>query len=175
MVYHLGDGYGSQYLYEYNANDEFVRAIGGAGSDDGQFRTPHGQWLDNRDGTPKLVVADRANARLQWFDMDGKHLRTQDDFLFPADIDSQGDLLLVPDLHARVTILDKDNKVIAQLGDDEAWRARVLDKKESMRTSPDKWQAGKFVHPHDACFDKDGDIFVVEWVRGGRVTKLVKA
>ena len=107
--------------------------------------------------------------------MDGKHLRTQDGFLFPADIDQQGDLLLVPDLHARITILDKDNDVIAQLGDDEAWRARVLDKKENMRASPDKWQAGKFVHPHDACFDTDGNIYVVEWVKGGRVTKLVKA
>ena len=172
--YYLGDGYGSNYLYEYNAKDEFVRAIGGAGSEDGQFRTPHGQWLDDRDGTAKLVVADRANARLQWFDMDGKHLRTQDGFLFPADIDQQGDLLLVPDLHARVTILDKDNDVIAQLGDDEAWRARVLDKKENMRASPAKWLPGKFVHPHDACFDAEGNIFVVEWVRGGRVTKLVK-
>ena len=172
--YYLGDGYGSAYLYEYNAKNEFVRAIGGPGTDDGKFRTPHGQWLDDRDGTPKLVVADRANARLQWFDMDGKHLRTQDGFLFPADIDSQGDLLLVPDLHARITLLDKDNQVITHLGDDAEWRKRVLDKSESMRTSPQKWQAGKFVHPHDACFDADGNIFVAEWVRGGRVTKLTK-
>jgi len=28
--------------------------------------------------------------------------------------------------------------------------------------------AGKFVHPHDACFDKDGNIYVVEWVSTGR-------
>jgi len=173
--YYLGDGYGSNYLYEYNAQQEFVRAIGGPGDGVGQFKTPHGQWLDDRDGTPKLVVADRANERLQWFDMDGNHLRTQDGFLFPADIDSQGDLLLVPDLHARVTILDINNQVIAQLGDDEAWRARVLDKDESMRASPEKWLPGRFVHPHDACFDAEGNIFVAEWVKGGRVTKLVKA
>ena len=172
--YYLGDGYGSAFLYEYNAKNEFVRAIGGPGTEDGKFRTPHGQWLDDRDGTPKLVVADRANARLQWFDMDGKHLRTQGGFLFPADIDSQGDLLLVPDLHARITILGKDNSVVAQLGDDEAWRKRVLDKKEGMRGKPEKWSAGLFVHPHDACFDADGNIFVAEWVKGGRVTKLVK-
>lgn len=172
--YYLGDGYGSNYLYEYDAKDQFVRAIGGAGSADGQFKTPHGQWLDDRDGTPKLVVADRANGRLQWFDMDGHHLRTQDGFLLPADIDSHGDLLLVPDLHARVTILDKQNHVVAQLGDDKAWRDRVTDKKEKMRSSPDKWQAGRFIHPHDACFDADGNIFVAEWVSGGRVTKLVR-
>ncbi len=172
--YYLGDGYGSNYLYEYNSDDEFVRAIGGTGTSNGQFRTPHGQWLDARDGTPKLVVADRANARLQWFDMDGQHVRTQDGFLFPADIDTQGDLMLVPDLHARITILDKENNPIAQLGDDQQWRSRVLDGKEKMRASPEKWQAGKFIHPHDACFDTEGNIFVAEWVRGGRVTKLIK-
>ncbi|MGC6425875.1 MAG: peptidase, partial [Akkermansiaceae bacterium] len=33
---------------------------------------------------------------------------------------------------------------------------------------------GKFVHPHDACFDPEGNIFVAEWVSTGRVTKLRK-
>ncbi|MFK8113395.1 MAG: peptidase, partial [Rubripirellula sp.] len=69
--YYLGDGYGSSYVFEYDKDDRFVRALGGPGKEDGQFRTPHGQWLDDRDGTPKLVVTDRANKRLQWFAMDG--------------------------------------------------------------------------------------------------------
>lgn len=172
--YFLGDGYGSSMIHQYDKDNNYVRTIGGGGTADGKFRTPHGQWLDDRDGTPKLVVADRANKRLQWFDMNGKHLKTMGGFLFPADIDIQGDIMLVPDLHARVTLLDKDNKVIAQLGDDEAWRKRVLDKKERMRNSRPKWQATKFIHPHDACFDRDGNIFIAEWVAGGRVTKLRK-
>ena len=171
--YYLGDGYGSNYLFEYDKNDQFVRAIGGAGTDNGKFRTPHGQWLDERDGTPKLVVADRANERLQWFDMDGNHVSTVDGFLFPADVDVSGDLMLVPDLYTRVTILGKDNKVVAQLGDDEAWRKKVLAAKGT-RNTPDAWEDGRFIHPHDACFDSNGDIYVVEWVRTGRVTKLVK-
>jgi hypothetical protein len=36
----------------------------------------------------------------------------------------------------------------------------------------DHFAAGKFVCPHGACFDHDGNIFVVEWVEVGRVTKL---
>ena len=108
--YFLGDGYGSGYLFHYDKENKFVKAIGGPGKENGKFMTPHGQWLDDRDGTPKLVVADRANTRLQWFDMNDNHLRTQDNFLFPADIDAKGDLLLVPDLHARVTILGYDNR-----------------------------------------------------------------
>ncbi|MGV3485884.1 MAG: peptidase [Planctomycetaceae bacterium] len=170
--YYLGDGYGSGYLFEYGADDRFIRKIGGPGTDNGQFRTPHGHWLDDRDGTPKLVVADRANERLQWFDMDGKHLQTLGGFLFPADIDQQGELLLVPDLHARITILGKDNQVLVHLGDDATWREQVLADKFAMRRTPEKCPPGRFVHPHDACFDAQGNIFVTEWVVGGRVTKL---
>lgn len=43
-----------------------------------------------------------------------------------------------------------------------------------IRNDPKRWVAGKFVHPHDACFDHDGNIFVVEWVDTGRVTLLKK-
>ncbi|MBL4885879.1 MAG: twin-arginine translocation signal domain-containing protein, partial [Planctomycetaceae bacterium] len=138
--YYLGDGYGSNYIFEYDKNDKFVQTLGGTGTADGKFKTPHGQWLDNRDGVPKLVVADRANKRLQWFGLDGKHIKTLGGFLFPADIDTQGDLMLVPDLHARITLLDLNNEVIAQLGDDEAWRSKVLDGKVGMRTKPALWQ-----------------------------------
>ena len=170
--YFLGDGYGGSYIHQFDAKDNYLRTIGGRGSADGQFQTPHGQWLDARDGTPKLVVCDRANKRLQWFDMNGKHLRTQGGFLFPAGVDVQGDIMLVPDLHARITLLDKENRVITHLGDDESWREKALSK--GFRTKRTEWQDGRFVHPHDACFDKNGNIFCAEWVTGGRVTKLTK-
>jgi DNA-binding beta-propeller fold protein YncE len=171
--YFLGDGYGSNLIHQFDPADQYVRTIGGTGSEDGQFQTPHGQWLDSRDGVPKLVVADRANKRLQWFDMDGRHLKTMGGFLFPADIDIQGDLMVVPDLHCRVTLLDKNNRVITHLGDDPIWRERAL-AGFKMRGQRDQWLPGKFVHPHDACFDRDGNIFVTEWVDTGRVTKLHK-
>lgn len=81
--------------------------------------------------------------------------------------------MLVPDLHARVTILDLDNKVIEHLGYEQSWTDRVLGGgKLEMRGKPDQWQPGRFIHPHDACYDKDGNIFVVEWVPTGRVSKL---
>lgn len=171
--YFLGDGYGSDLIHQFDKDDKYIRSIGGSGAAEGQFRTPHGQWLDDRGEEPLLVVADRANKRLQWFDMTGNHKQTMNGFLFPADIDSRGDILLVPDLHCRVTLLDKGNNVVAQLGDDEDWRKQAL-AGFKMRTQRDKWLPGKFIHPHDACFDADGNIFVVEWVATGRVTKLQK-
>jgi hypothetical protein len=172
--YYLGDGYGSGYLFHYDKDDKFVRAFGGPGTANGQFNTPHGQWLDERDGVPKLVVADRANKRLQWFDMSDQHVRTQEGFLFPADIDSKGSLLLIPDLHARVTILGPDNVPLVHLGDDPDWREQVLADNFAMRRKRPEWLPGRFVHPHDACFDSDNNIFVVEWVATGRVTKLTR-
>ena len=62
--------------------------------------------------------------------------------------------------------------MIVHLGYDPAWTAEV--KKMQIRNDPKRWVAGKFVHPHDACFDHDGNIFVVEWVDTGRVTLLKK-
>ncbi len=70
-----------------------------------------------------------------------------------------------------MTLLDKDNKVLIHLGEDPEWRERAL-AGFKMRNQRDQWVPGKFVHPHDACFDGDGNIFVTEWVNTGRVTKL---
>ncbi|QDT10271.1 peptidase [Planctomycetes bacterium K23_9] len=172
--YYLGDGYGSGYVFQYDQDDKFVRTLGTPGSGDGQFRTPHGQWLDDRDGTPKLVVADRANKRLQWFTMDGTHLKSVGGFAKPADIDVRGDWLIVADIGASVTILDKTDQVVAKLGHDPQWEQRVMDRKQNIRGKRNEWKPGKFVHPHDACFDADGNIYVSEYVQDGRVTKLLK-
>ncbi|MCB1096607.1 MAG: peptidase [Verrucomicrobiae bacterium] len=171
---YLGDGYGSNLIHRYTQDGRYLGTFGATGSGKGEFKTPHGQWLDARDGTPKTVIADRANARLQYMSLDGEHLSFVEGLLFPADIDIQGDIMLVPDLHARITLFDKDNKVISHLGDDEEWRKQVLDGNTNMRGKPNLWVPGKFVHPHDACFDKDGNILVAEWVVTGRVSMLRK-
>ena len=65
----------------------------------------------------------------------------------------------------------KDNRVLAQLGDDPQWRKQVLDGFK-MRDQPERWQPGKFIHPHDACFDHEGNIYVAEWVTIGRISRL---
>jgi hypothetical protein len=169
--FYIGDGYGSSYIHQYDKDAKWVRTWGGFGDEPGKMKTPHGLWLDNRPGRePSLVVADRANARLQYFTLDGKHLGFVNEVLFPAHFDIRGDVLLVPDLHARVSLFGPDNKAIVHLGDDAAWIEEV--KKFQVRNDPSRWPAGKFIHPHDACFDKDGNIFVVEWVQTGRVSLL---
>lgn len=169
----VGDGYGSNYIIRYDRDARVTGYFGGTGSKKGQFQTPHGLWWDDRPGRkPQLVICDRANARLQYFNADGKHTGSFKDMLFPADIDTRGEVMVIPDLHARITLLDKDNKVIAHLGDDPAWREQVLADNLSMRKNPARWENGRFIHPHDACFDHDGNLYVAEWVAIGRINFL---
>jgi hypothetical protein len=172
--FYVSDGYGSHLIHQYDKDAKWVRTWGGRGDKPGLMETPHGIWLDDRSGrTPSVVVADRANARLQYFTLDGKHAGLVNGLLFPAHFDIRGEVLMVPDLHARVSLFDKDNKPIVHLGDDPEWRKQVLDGFK-VRMKPQTCPAGKFIHPHDACFDHDGNIFVVEWVHTGRVTLLKK-
>ena len=92
---------------------------------------------------------------------------------FPAHFDLRGEVLLVPDLHARVTLFDINNTVIVHLGYDADWTKQVLGNgKFPVRGDRSLWKKGKFIHPHDACFDAEGNLFVVEWVPGGRVNFL---
>ncbi len=173
----LADGYGSFYIHRYDRDGKWVSCFGGPGDGKGTFNTPHGIWVDTRDKTPLIVITDRANHTLQLFSLEGQYLRTVEGFGLPANLDTHGDLMLVPELVARVSILDKDFNTVATLGDD---RERVLEDKSStggfsIRGAEARWQPGRFVHPHDACFDSSGNIFVAEWVSTGRITKLTPA
>ena len=173
--FYVADGYGWNFIHQYDKDANWIRSWGGTGSRIGTFKTPHSIWLDDRPGREaSLVVADRANARLQYFSLDGIHLGFVDTVSFPADFDTQGEVLMVPDLHARITLYDNSNKVITHLGYADEWTKKALADGFKMRKTPSMWENGRFVHPHDACFDKDGNIYVAEWVATGRVSFLKK-
>jgi hypothetical protein len=168
----LADGYGSYYIHHYDRDGKWLSCFGGPGSGEGKFDTPHGLWIDKRTGRePSIVVCDRVHNTLQYFSMDGKYQEpTIQGFGLPANADTWQDLMVIPELQARITILDKQNKVVALLGDDVA---RITGPGGAeIRNRPQDWIPGKFVHPHDACFDRDGNILVAEWVKTGRISKL---
>lgn len=167
---YVADGYGSSFVNQYNNKAEYIRTFGGKGAEAGKLNCPHGLILDERSGTPNITIADRTNKRLQRFTLDGQHIDFIENLPAPCHfgIYKNGDMVL-PDLFARVTLLDKDNRVITQLGDDSTSNYRKT------RTMPrEAFTPGKFVCPHGACFDHAGNIFVVEWVEVGRVSKLRK-
>jgi hypothetical protein len=181
---YVGDGYGSYFVNQYDRNGKYIRTFGGRGSEAGQLNEPHGIWIDTRgdrgsgtgdrgSGTGAraiLVVADRRNNRLQRFTLDGTHVDFISGFRLPCHFDERQGSVVVPDLHGRVTLMDRDNRIVQHLGDSNApvWN-------NPLRTQPrDAFVPGQFICPHGACFDRDGNIFVVEWVEVGRVTKLRK-
>ena len=168
----VADGYGTFKIHRYDRDAKWTSAFGGAGEGEGTFNTAHGLWVDRRPGRePTIVVTDRAHDTLQVFSMDGRYKETLPGFGLPANVDTHGQLMLVPELKACVTILGPDNQPVARLG-----RAvERLGEVENLRGKPEQWRDGEFVHPHDACFTPDGAIFVAEWVATGRVTKLEKA
>jgi hypothetical protein len=165
---YVGDGYGSYYVNQYSSAGQYIRTFGGKGSEAGKLNEPHGIWMDTRSASPVLIVADRRNNRLQRFSLDGTPIDFVTGFRLPCHFDERQGLVVIPDLHGRVTLMDRSNQIVGHLGDSNApeWNT-------PLRTQPrDKFIPGQFICPHGACFDRDGNIFVVEWVEVGRVTKL---
>lgn len=165
---YIADGYGSSYILHYDRSGRYLNTFGGGRSDAiGELNCPHGIAIDRRSGTEEVLVADRSNHRLQYFDLGGKHLRCAGGVDLPCHFDIFRDgTLLVPDLAARVSLYDAENELIGHLGSGPA------DYRERRLLPREHFLAGQFVCPHGACFDHDGNIFVVEWVEIGRVTFL---
>ena len=165
---YVADGYGSSYVVHYDRDGRYKGTFGGGRTQDaGKLNCPHGIEIDSRSGDEKVLVADRANHRLQYFGLDGAHLGFVQGVDLPCDFDVHSDgTLVVPDLAARVSLFDGENRLIGHLGQgsDDYMDRRLLGREH--------FHAGHFVCPHDACFDHAGNLFVVEWVEVGRVTFL---
>ncbi len=167
----VADGYGSFHVHRYDKGGHYLGSINGSEGEAGPFDCPHGLWTDTRSGEPELYIADRGNKRMQVYAMDGTYKRVfgADFFTSPDGASSYGDDgLLVPELFARISILDADDNLICHLGSNES-----TVKREGWPNLPETFiEPGLFNSPHGAVADGDGNIYVVEWIIGGRITKL---
>ena len=184
---YVADGYGQSWIHIYDAKDgKYLDSFGGRGTEPSSLRQPHGISIDTRDGTPRLQVSDRGNVRVVNFTLEGKYLGeviTKQDLRFPCSTFHRGDMLYIPDLYARVSIFDKNNKKVADLGDyleggtftgESQFGTTYPDLKGYPNIPHDKRRASRFISPHALWVDRAGNIFVVEWINDGRVTKLTK-
>jgi len=170
----VGDGYGSSHMLRFSASGAYLGEIGRPGRGDGEFDCPHGQWIDPRGSAPVLVVADRGNRRIQTFSLEGAHLSTVKDeahLRMPCNFHVRGDLMVCPDLDSQVCLLDRNYKVVAQLGDGIEINGKVGSRRDQTRS---QFTPGKFITPHQAIFLKNGNILVAEWLPIGRITLLRK-
>lgn len=164
----VADGYGKSWVHQYDEKREYIRSFGGPGDRDDQMASPHGIWMDTRGDKPILLVADREHHRIQRFDLDGKLIDIiQGDLRRPSNFGQRGSDIAVADLEGRVTLLDKDNKIVEHIGDNSDPKKRA-----NNGVPPDQWVDGEFVAPHCARWDSQGNLYVLDWVSNGRITKL---
>lgn len=82
-----------------------------------------------------------------------------------------GDELLIPELRARLAVLDGEDRLVCYLGQNEA----VCDLAGWPNHERHLLEAGRFNSPHGMAADPDGNLYVVEWIPGGRITRLARA
>ena len=165
----IADGYGCSLIHRYDATGHYLTTIDGTDGA-GHFNCPHGIWFDSRKKSPELYVADRRSRRVQIYDGEGRFKRAFGaEFLTsPNGFARFEDRLIIPDLRGGLAILDATDVLIDHIGRDQTIC--------SMTGWPDETpiKPGKFNSPHGVAVDIWGNIFVVEWRAGGRITKLQK-
>lgn len=164
----VADGYGSNYVLKFDKDRKFVKAFGGPGKEEGKFNTCHGIALDTRQEKPLLLVCDRNNDRVEYWDLDGNFVKViQSDLRMPAAVHIRGDYAVFPELQGRVTVLDKDGAIVARVGDNPNGAQRA-----NYGLPMDQWTAGICNSPHGASIDKDGNLIVAEWSQFGHPHKF---
>ncbi len=166
----LADGYGSSLVHRFDAAGHQLQTLDGT-EGAGRFNCPHGLALDTRHGEPEIYIADRGNRRFQVYGADGRFRRAFGaDFLTSPDVSApMGEFLVVPELVSRLTILDRNDRPVAQFGLNDEVSAKPGWPNNREWVAP-----GKFNSPHGAAADAAGNLYVVEWIVGGRITKLEK-
>ena len=167
----IADGYGSSVIFKYDKTGTFIKQFGLRGREEGQFITSHGLTIDARDpSNPLLMVCDRENLRLQHFDLDGNFVNVAINGLRrPCAAAIWKDYVLVAELAGRAVILDKNNQIISVLGDNPDTTQRA-----KFGVPPEQWQDGVFTAPHGCSFDHEGNVYIQDWNKWGRITKLVR-
>ena len=165
----IADGYGAQYVLHYDKTGKLIGYFGGRGEGDEHFDNAHGICWDTRRKDQTLLITDRTRNCFKRFSKEGKLLEVialpgacvcrpviHKDHLYAA-------VLRSPDLNAEgtgfVTILDKDNKVVSNIGGSEP-------QYQDGRLQPMHQTDKIFVHPHDVCVDRDENLYVAQWASG---------
>ena len=158
---YITDGYGNARVHIFSPKGELVRSWGEPGSGPGQFHLPHGIAVA-ADG--RVFVCDREADRIQIFSPDGEYLTEWKDTQRPTHVcfDSEGrcyvtelawhegdhnyreNAVIKKYRHARMSIFDKNGKVVARWG------------------TPDMTASGSFAAPHGLALDSKNDLYVSE-------------
>ncbi|MEJ5995639.1 hypothetical protein WG904_14510 [Pedobacter sp. Du54] len=164
---YVTDGYGHQFVIQYNSKGEYIRHFGGRGTALANLDCAHGIALDNRKVTQNtLLVTSRNECAFKRFSLDGNYLET---------INIPGSFVCRPVVHKQniyaavfrsgdnqnnasgfITILDENNCVVSSPGATHPTYINGSLKKQQQLPNV-------FVHPHDICLDEDDNMYVPQW------------
>jgi hypothetical protein len=173
----VADGYGQSLVHHFDADGRLLNTITGE-EGAGRFIGPHAIHVDHRGGDAEIYIADRENARIQVFSPDGSFLRVvgMGTLISPGGFASLGDELIVSELDGRLAILGRDDTIVAIIGQGgldgrnrPGWPNSLDDTGATVRPT---LTDGVFNTPHGIATDGDGNVYVSEWVIGGRLIKL---
>jgi hypothetical protein len=181
----VADGYGSSVLHRFDKHGNHISTLTGDDAG-GPLLCPHAGFIDRRDGKePELYIADRLNTRVVVYDMEGGYLRSfGENFLSsPSDFALWGDLLIIAELYGRLAVVDRHDNFVGYLGAGtndlaaNSWPQRPgwpndLDA-DGHAISPHLPDHEQFNSPHSVASDTDGNLYVSEWLIGGRYSKLI--
>jgi peptidylamidoglycolate lyase len=167
---YIADGYGKDFVIQYNAKGEYIRHFGGRGTEDRHLKNAHGVCYDNRDkNNPLLLVTSREQNAFKRYKPDGSYIDTislpgawvcrpviKGENLYAAVLQSNNNQWKQSGF---VTILDKNNKVISNLaGTEPVYGTNGL---EEMHQTDKVFQ-----YPHDVCVDDEENLYVAQWNSG---------
>ncbi|MEM9722443.1 MAG: 6-bladed beta-propeller [Bacteroidota bacterium] len=171
---YVADGYGQDYILQYNAQGEFIRKWGGHENEDPNYNlfNAHGVSLDKRDPeNPLLVCTSRNDNAFKFFTLEGTYVRTlhlpnmyvcravfDDNNLYAGVCWSvpEGSTFNWLEHTGFVTILEGDTVVSNPGGTAPTYVEGTLQKSYQLPTKP-LW------HGHDVCIDEDKNIYVCQW------------
>lgn len=167
---YVADGYGSQFIIQYDLNGKFIRKFGGEGDDDHQFKTAHGVCIDDRNPDDiTLLCTSRDHNSFKRFTLNGDYIETiflPGAYVCRPVIDGKNiyagvcwsrlRYLNKTDHSGFVTILDENNLVVSNPGGTEPEY-----KNGNLQLMVQEIPA--FKHCHDVCVDEDKNLYVCQW------------
>ncbi|ABG40480.1 peptidylglycine monooxygenase-like protein [Paraglaciecola sp. T6c] len=167
---YVTDGYGSDYLLQYDNQGRFIRRWGGHYNIDANYNlsNTHGIGIDKRTNTPELIVSSRGAQCLKRFTLSGEYLGTIDaNGAYIGGPIFKGEHFYAPvcwshidgknqDDSGFISVFDKDNRVVANIGGTTP--EYINDVLQPMQTT---WDV--FNHCHGLCVDDDSNLYVGQW------------
>lgn len=163
---YVADGYASDFIHRFDRAGRYLASFGGR-QPPYSFNTLHKLAIDTRFTPARILAADRANNRVVHLSLEGSLLGVVAAGLrLPAAVAIHGEHAVVGELNGRVTILDRDGRVVAHVG------TNTEPGVGTNQVPPERWRTGLLLAPHGVALTPRGDLFVAEFSATGRVHRF---